>query len=1278
MKQHPTAVWLCRMTIVGTFCLFFARSAQALTISNVVITTTDHEIIATWTTDQPSTTELDYSWTSGSGGSSIGESVTSHSITVSSLQPQTAFQVTVTSKSGSTTASFGPRTVTTLADVTPPSITAVQVENVASHSAVVSWNSSEPNGSGSLAYGPTLNYGQTVSSQPLLNDIFGSEMRHRAIVSNLSAISAHQFQVYADDGYGNQAIPAGNFTLLTDSLWSQLSFRSIPDLYTSTCVLVGDAGGCTPGRLGVNAMYNWPKEMSWTGNELLIHFNAAADDLIRGALRFEVNVTYVQFVNNKWVKLELAGGTSPTSLTIINPGGVTLDHTGTYAVSVPASLFAPGLNYLRLRGITIDPTEIGPGRVAPVAVWDRMRLQFTGLASPMLTDAQLLDRTEAQAAKYFWDQFTAGNGFVRDTTNSVYTSIGATGFGLAALTVMADRFGTSAEWTVTPAEARSRAQQILDAAVTIQGRQSSDPGRFGKAGFLYHFMNASGERSPNSEVSTADAALFLAGALAAGQYFGGTVQERANQLSAAMDWTYFFDPATKRFYHGWMPEAGIGDFRVTPRDGQGLLSASQWDRPTDEAILISLLALARHPADAGVKASLYAWPRVTRSYAGFNVVNSYFGSLFTYVFGEAFLDFQALGADNPASVGAAIPSVNWFANARSAALANRQFAIDQSASFPTYSPERWGLSASYRPDGSYFGENGAKPAEFNSGTPSFDGTVPAYSAISTLPLVRNPGETLGANLAFQSLRHYQQNHFGGIWGAYGPRDSLRTISQAGSPVTVYSPLYVGIDVGPEVLMIENYRSGLVQRQLMSHPAMLDAIRQQFPNAQLNQPPVLSAIGDRAVTAGQALTFTISATDPEGGLLTYAANPLPSGASFSAATRTFSWTPTSAQAGTHPVTFTVTDAGGLRDQETITITVQASASVTIDSPAGTPTWFGGSTQTIAWHWTGTANRFSVTIYSLISGQYDVIAADLIPPVGSKLDSLNWIVPHWLSTDDYLVQVCGTFLAEGATVCGESPVHLEEAKITYLGPTTGPLLYARPTTISWTAQGVFRDNTVALLAIRIRTGAGTKAYPIAGGLPAYAGAYSWVPGLTIPAADLQPGDAVRIQISAFSVIPGKTFFASSPALAVSRPNLQVNGSFELGKTNWSGWSSYIKLATVAFDGQWAVSMNASGGKRTLYSSPYLSGVVPGKRYEASAAVQTNVTGPLGVYVEVEWRTSGGSLIRRDQFGTLVGTNPWMVRASGPLTAPSNAAKARIRLVAEKPAVAAFDAAQLYEVP
>jgi hypothetical protein len=83
--------------------------------------------------------------------------------------------------------------------------------------------------------------------------------------------------------------------------------------------------------------------------------------------------------------------------------------------------------------------------------------------------------------------------------------------------------------------------------------------------------------------------------------------------------------------------------------------------------------------------------------------------------------------------------------------------------------------------------------------------------------------------------------------------------------------------------------------------------------------VLSAIGNKTVKKARQLKFTISATDPDGGNLTYSASNLPTGAVFDAQTRTFSWTPKPRDEGSYQVIFSVSD-GSLSVAETITITV----------------------------------------------------------------------------------------------------------------------------------------------------------------------------------------------------------------------------------------------------------------------------------------------------------------------------------------------------------------------
>jgi hypothetical protein len=90
-------------------------------------------------------------------------------------------------------------------------------------------------------------------------------------------------------------------------------------------------------------------------------------------------------------------------------------------------------------------------------------------------------------------------------------------------------------------------------------------------------------------------------------------------------------------------------------------------------------------------------------------------------------------------------------------------------------------------------------------------------------------------------------------------------------------------------------------------------------ASYNTPPTLSPIGDKTVSVGELLEFTVNATDIEGDSLTFSTSILPSGATFNITTQVFSWTPNETQTGTFNIHFEVSD-GELTDSEDITITV----------------------------------------------------------------------------------------------------------------------------------------------------------------------------------------------------------------------------------------------------------------------------------------------------------------------------------------------------------------------
>jgi hypothetical protein len=100
---------------------------------------------------------------------------------------------------------------------------------------------------------------------------------------------------------------------------------------------------------------------------------------------------------------------------------------------------------------------------------------------------------------------------------------------------------------------------------------------------------------------------------------------------------------------------------------------------------------------------------------------------------------------------------------------------------------------------------------------------------------------------------------------------------------------------------------------------------QNAEATVNRAPTLASIGNRSGTAGQSLTFVVTASDPEGDTLNLIAQNLPPGALFNAATGLFQWP--SPAAGTYPnILFKAVQAGApaLSDAELVTIQIGGSA------------------------------------------------------------------------------------------------------------------------------------------------------------------------------------------------------------------------------------------------------------------------------------------------------------------------------------------------------------------
>jgi PKD repeat protein len=284
----------------------------------------------------------------------------------------------------------------------------------------------------------------------------------------------------------------------------------------------------------------------------------------------------------------------------------------------------------------------------------------------------------------------------------------------------------------------------------------------------------------------------------------------------------------------------------------------------------------------------------------FPVVNSFYGSGFTYLYASLYYPFGTLGQDRPDLVAGTLRypvPVNWWTNAVNAVSANRQFTIDRSVYFPfSFHANSWGLSAVERPDGSYEGLYGALPTEYG---PTHDGTVAVYLMFSSMPFFRTAdSEALSENLSFQAIRYGYEQRYNNLFGEYGPVDSINDRAE-------FSTAFLGLDQGPILLSIENYRSSLLWETLMRSPKVAAAMGIVFGHA-----PVIASVLPQTVQVGETVTFTLTASDADQDPdIVISSSNLPSGATLESVgpgESRFSWTPGFGDVGSFAVAFLVRD------------------------------------------------------------------------------------------------------------------------------------------------------------------------------------------------------------------------------------------------------------------------------------------------------------------------------------------------------------------------------------
>jgi len=373
---------------------------------------------------------------------------------------------------------------------------------------------------------------------------------------------------------------------------------------------------------------------------------------------------------------------------------------------------------------------------------------------------KFLDDLERANFQYFWEQANPKTGLVKDRASvrnddtRIVASIAATGFGLTALCIGEKRGFIS----------RSEAQERVLAA--FESLWAKLPNH---RGFFYHWANINtGERVWDAEVSSVDTAILLCGILTCRQHFQDKdIIDLAHAIFDRVDWTWLSEDTTL-LPMGWTPEFGF--------------LSSKWDYYS-ELMMIYLLGMASTSHPLRPEAWL-AWKRTTFEYDGLRYIGS-FAPLFVHQFSQAWFDFR----------GKRDKYADYFQNSTIATEVHRRFCIELSKSFPDYSDDLWGITASDSDKGYVIW--GGPPA-----MGPIDGTVVPAATGGSLPFL--PAATLRV---LKNIR----THYPEAWSRYGFVDAFNPLNKW------YDTDIVGIDTGITMLMAENARSSFVWDTFMKNP-----------------------------------------------------------------------------------------------------------------------------------------------------------------------------------------------------------------------------------------------------------------------------------------------------------------------------------------------------------------------------------------------------------------------------------------------------------------------------
>ncbi|HVF40340.1 MAG TPA: glucoamylase family protein [Gemmatimonadaceae bacterium] len=425
--------------------------------------------------------------------------------------------------------------------------------------------------------------------------------------------------------------------------------------------------------------------------------------------------------------------------------------------------------------------------------------------------AAFLDTLEQRTFNWFWEKTNPANGLTPDRwPTKSFSSVAAVGFALTAYPIGIER------GYVTRSAAADRVLTTVRFMYTApQGPQAT--GVIGHKGFFYHFLDMeTGHRFEQVELSTIDTSLLLAGVLFCQSYFTQAtptetaIRAYADSLYRRVDWQWI-RPKSPLVSMGWKPESGFIE--------------ANW-HGLNEAIILNILALASptfplEPAAWTAYTSTYKWG----DFYGQQHLN--FAPLFGHQYSHIWIDFRGIRDPYMTARG-----IDYFENSRRATYSQRAYAIANPGGWKDYGASIWGLTAVDGPLDTVlviggrsrtfwtYSARGAAAGEIRD-----DGTIGPTATGGSIPFA--PEITIPALVA---MREKYGEH---LFSSYGFLDSFNPTFDADIKpqhgkvvrgVGWFDTDYLGIDQGPIIAMIENYRSDLVWRTMRKNPHIVRGLK----------------------------------------------------------------------------------------------------------------------------------------------------------------------------------------------------------------------------------------------------------------------------------------------------------------------------------------------------------------------------------------------------------------------------------------------------------------------